>query len=322
MGVEFTVQERSALYGMLADNSNDIIFKCDARGFIVTASPALECLGVSLPTLLFGPHIRDLVSGRHADTIATEHRAALNGRGTGMWLEFPAMAGGWFEVRMGRLCDSAGRPYGVLCVMRCVTERKTLEERLFTAELTDPLTRLTNRVAFTAMLDYLIGAGAEGCLALFDLDHFMTVNMHYGHSGGDDLLRAFADLLGNLTRTDDILSRVGGERFAVLMPQIDPMSAREVCEPVIETLAALGHGASECAVTASCGVTPIAASVDHTVKRAELALFLAKAKGRSRVEVGGDGFAKATSRFATLRADLRQSAHLPSQIDAESQGAL
>lgn len=286
MGVEFTLHERGALYGMLADNSDDIIFKCDARGFIVTASPALQMLGVSLPNMLFGPHIRDLVAAVHADVIAAEHSATLNGYGSGLWLEFPAMAGGWFEVRMGQLQDDRGA-YGVLCVMRCVTQRKTLEDRLFTAELTDPLTRLTNRTAFTAMLDHLVGSGIQGCVALFDLDHFMTVNMHYGHSAGDDLLRAFADLLGNLTRSDDILSRVGGERFAVLMPRIDPVSAREVCEPVVETLAALGHSKLDCALTASCGVTPIDTSVDQTVKRAELALFLAKAKGRSRVEISG-----------------------------------
>ncbi|MDE2412721.1 MAG: diguanylate cyclase [Sphingomonadales bacterium] len=286
MGVEFTLQERAALYGMLADNSDDIIFKCDARGFVVSATPALAALGINLPTLLFGPHIRDLVAGGDAAAIEAEHRAALSGRSTGRWLEFPAMAGGWFEIRMHCLCDASDRAYGVLCVMRCVTERKRLEERLFTAELTDPLTRLTNRTAFTAMLDYLIGSGAEGCLALFDLDHFMTLNMHYGHSAGDDLLRGFADLLGTLTRTDDILSRIGGERFAVLMPQIDPLSAREICEPVIETLAAMGHGTLECALTASCGLTPLDRSVDLSVKHAELALFLAKAKGRSRVEIG------------------------------------
>ncbi|MFM5884410.1 MAG: GGDEF domain-containing protein [Novosphingobium sp.] len=286
MHVDFTLLERSALYGLLADNSDDIIFKCDARGFIVSATPALAGLGVNLPTMLFGPHLRDLVAGFHADAIMVEHRAALNGRAAGLWLEFPAMAGGWFQIRMGRLCDRAGRAYGVLCVMRSVTERKALEDRLFTAELTDPLTRLTNRVAFTAMLDYLIESDVEGCLALFDLDHFMTLNMHYGHSAGDELLRGFADLLGNMTRTDDILSRLGGERFAVLMPQIDPDSAREVCEPVIETLAALGHGALDCALTASCGLTPIGRSTDNTVKRAELALFLAKAMGRSRVEIG------------------------------------
>ncbi|WP_296679315.1 sensor domain-containing diguanylate cyclase [Novosphingobium sp.] len=299
MGVEFTLHERSALYGMLADNSDDVIFKSDGRGFIVTASPAIAGLGVNLPAMLIGPHLRDLVTPRFAPAIEADHHATFNGRGSGQWREYRGADGGWFEIRMRRLCDDRGRAYGVLSMMRSVTERKALEDRLFSAELTDPLTRLTNRVAFTAMLDYLIGNGAEGCIALFDLDHFMTLNMHYGHAAGDDLLRAFADLLGNLTRSEDILSRVGGERFAVLMPQIDPLSAREACEPVIETLAALGHGTIDFAITASCGVTRIATSVDQTVKRAELALFMAKAKGRSRVEIGvGEAAGSAFARSA------------------------
>lgn len=285
MGLEFTLHERSALYGMLADNADDVIVKSDARGFVLSASPALACFGVELPAMLFGPHIRDLVSSKHATALEEQHAAVLAGQGQGQWQEYRGADGGWFEIRMSALRDERGRPYGVLSMMRSVTERKLLEERLFTAELTDPLTRLTNRVAFNAMLDYLIGSGAEGCLALFDLDHFMTLNMAYGHAAGDDLLRAFADLLGSMTRCDDILSRVGGERFAVLMPQIDALSARELCEPIIETLAALGRGARDCPVTASCGITPIAGTLDQTIKRAELALFMAKAKGRSRVEI-------------------------------------
>lgn len=285
MRMEFTLRERSALYGMLADNADDVIVKSDARGFIVSASPALACFGVELPAMLFGPHIRDLVSPNHAAALEDDHAAVLAGRAPAGWREYRGADGGWFEIRMDALRDERGRAYGVLSMMRCVTERKQLEERLFTAELTDPLTRLTNRVAFTAMLDYLIEGGAEGCLALFDLDRFMTLNMAYGHAAGDDLLRAFADLLGSLTRSDDILSRLGGERFAVLMPQIDVESARELCEPIIETLAVMGQTARDCPITASCGITPLGGSVDVSVKRAELALFMAKAKGRSRVEI-------------------------------------
>ncbi|MDE2436759.1 MAG: diguanylate cyclase [Sphingomonadales bacterium] len=290
MGVDFTVLERCALYGMLADNSTDIIIKSDARGFIVSASPALAGLGVNLPGLLFGPHIRDLVQPSYADALEAEHRAVLAGRGDGRWHEFPGLGSGdhpeWFEVRMSRLCADDSQAYGVLGVMRSVTARKSLEERLFAAELTDPLTGLTNRIAFTTMLDYLVDNDATGCLALFDLDHFMALNMTWGQVAGDDMLCAFAGMLRDLCRREDILSRVGAERFAVLMPRVDPDHARALCQPVIDTLAALGRGArqADLAVTASAGIAPIAGSVDATLKRAEISLFLAKAKGRSRVE--------------------------------------
>ena len=291
MGVDFTLQERSALYGLLADNSDDIIFKSDARGFILTASPAIEQLGYRLPAMLIGPHIRDLVLPQFAAAIEADHRAALSGRGSARWHEFPAAtgtAGHWFEIQMRALHDGAGRLYGVLCMMRSITARKSLEEQLFAAEMTDPLTRLTNRVAFVSMLEYMVCSKAGGCLALFDLDHFMTLNMRYGQSAGDEMLCAFADLLRDLVRRKDIISRVGSERFGVLMPGLTPEEASEVCQPVIETLAVLGQSefAERFGVTTSAGIAPIALSVDRTMKHAELALFAAKAKGRSRVECG------------------------------------
>ncbi len=290
MGVDFTLQERSALYGLLAENSDDIIFKSDARGFILTASPAIEQLGYRLPAMLFGPHVRDLVLPQFAAAIEAEHRAAMSGRGSARWHEFPAATDQqehWFEIQMRALHDHAGRLYGVLCIMRCISARKSLEERLFAAEMTDPLTRVTNRVAFVSMLEYMVCGRSEGSLALFDLDHFMTLNMRYGQSAGDEMLCAFADLLRDLVRREDIISRVGSERFGVLMPGLSPDEAREVCEPVIETLAVLGQSriGERFGVTTSAGIAPIAGSLDRTMKQAELALFAAKAKGRSRVEI-------------------------------------
>ncbi|MFM5917759.1 MAG: diguanylate cyclase domain-containing protein [Novosphingobium sp.] len=291
MGVDFTLQERSALYGLLAENSDDIIFKSDARGFLITASPAIEQLGYRLPAMLFGPHIRDLVLPHFAEAIEAEHRAVMAGRGSRRWREFPAataIPGQWFEIQMRALNDAAGRLYGVLCIMRSIAARKSLEEQLFAAEMTDPLTRLTNRVAFVSMLEYMVCDKAGGSLVLFDLDHFMTLNMRYGQSAGDEMLCAFADLLRDLVRREDIISRIGNERFGVLMPGLTPDEARELCQPVIETLAVLGQSdiGERFGVTTSAGISPITGSLDRTMKQAELALFAAKAKGRSRVECG------------------------------------
>jgi len=152
--------------------------------------------------------------------------------------------------------------------------------------MTDPLTRLTNRMAFVSMLEYMVCSKAGGTLALFDLDHFMTLNMRYGQSAGDEMLCAFSDLLRDIVRREDIISRIGSERFGVLLPGLDPEQACEVCQPVVDTLAVLGRpDQAECfGITASAGIAPISGTVDRTMKHAELALFAAKAKGRSRVE--------------------------------------
>lgn len=290
MLVEFTTKERLAVYGLLADRSTDIILKTDRRGFVLAASPGLRQLGLALPAMLIGPHLRDLVHPDYRDLIEDEHRSAIGGQDNGAWIELRAAHEGgngqWFEFQVRPMSDQLGKIYGALVVMRCIAERKSLEERLFAAEFTDPLTRLTNRIAFVSMLDHLVAAPQQAALALFDIDHFMKLNMRFGQHAGDDLLIAFAGLLRAMTRSDDIISRVSGERFGVIMPGLRPEAAAAACVPIVETFGEAGRAAlgGNFAVSTSVGIAEIALSSDNTVKNAELALFLAKAKGRSRIE--------------------------------------
>ena len=301
MHVDFTLLERSALYGLLAEYSTDIILKTDRRGFVLAASPALERLGLALPAMLIGPNLCDLVHPDYRELVSGEHRGAIAGQDSGAWLELRALncAGQeqWFETQVRPMTDTQGRIYGALVVMRCIAMRKSLEERLFAAELTDPLTGLTNRIAFVAMLDHLVASPHRGALALFDIDHFMTLNMRFGQSAGDDLLRAFAGLLRAMSRSEDIISRIDGERFGVIMPGLAPEVAAATCVPIVETLAKAGGVTlgGDFGVSTSVGIARIARSTDTTVKHAELALFMAKAKGRSRIETSADsiGLSKA-----------------------------
>ena len=295
MHVDFTLLERSALYGLLAEHSTDIILKTDRRGFVLAASPALERLGLALPAMLIGPNLCDLVHPDYRELIGGEHRGAIAGQDSGAWLELRALncAGQeqWFETQVRPMTDAQGRIYGALVVMRCIAMRKSLEERLFAAELTDPLTGLTNRIAFVAMLDHLVASPHRGALALFDIDHFMALNMRFGQSAGDDLLRAFAGLLRAMSRSEDIISRIDGERFGVIMPGLAPEAAAATCVPIVETLAKAGGVTLGGAfgVSTSVGIARIARTTDTTVKHAELALFMAKARGRSRIETCADG---------------------------------
>lgn len=291
MRVEFTLQERLALYGMLVDQSTDIILKTDREGYVVSASRGLEQLGYVLPSTLIGPHLRDLVLPEYCEFIKERHRAVIAGAESNDWFELPTAdnqrRAQWFETQISPMRDVHGRINGTLVVMRSIARRRSLEERLFAAEFTDPLTHLTNRIAFVAMLDHLVAHDKSASLALFDIDHFMNFNMRYGQGAGDDLLRAFAELLQSMTRSEDIISRVGGERFGVIMPGMTPNLAEASCMPIVEALAQVGGAApNECfPVSTSVGIAAISSSTDNTVKNAELALFIAKAKGRSRIEI-------------------------------------
>lgn len=295
MGMNFTFQESSVLYGMLAESSTDVILKTDPKGFIVHATPGIVELGHREPArsdggALVGPHLLDLVAPEAKQQISKAHARAMAGEDID-WIEFPALTRDdrkrWFELRLRALLRHDGAPYGVLGVMRNVDEMRSLSERLFTATYTDPLTGLTNRTAFISMLEHMLDTRMEGCLALFSIDFFRTINMQHGQSVGDEVLTVFADLLRELLRTEDIISRIGSERFAVILPRVTAVEAEGICRRVVTTLSELKQtiGDGSFAMTASASVARVGTSLNSTIERAEMALFVAKAKGRNRLEM-------------------------------------
>jgi diguanylate cyclase (GGDEF)-like protein/PAS domain S-box-containing protein len=291
MAVNFAPGEGYALFRLLTDNATDVLLKTDRAGFILRALPALEHLGVRLPGGPIGRHILDMVHPDYAAAVREAHDGAIDRGEDSAWVEFPASTQGarerWFALRTRPLVGGGGAVEGAVSIVRSISERRSFEERLFAAAMTDPLTGLTNRGAFVAMLEHLVEARTGGCLALFDIDHMRAINLRHGHSTGDAVLAAFAELLRAICGKDDILSRIGGESFGVLLPSARPDHAEAICQSVILAWAEAGRdvAAGDLAITASAGLAPIADSLDATMKAGELALTLAKARGRNRVEL-------------------------------------
>lgn len=291
MGMNFTLQESSTLYGLLAETTSDVILKTDLAGNIVQASASLERLGFRVSNMLVGPRLLDLVAPEARADVERAHADAIAGVGQEHWIEFPAITTDdrqrWFEIRSRALRDDGGKVYGALSILRSIDQRRDLEQQLFAATYTDALTKLTNRAAFISMLEHMIDKGIEGCLAMFSIDFFRTINMKFGQNTGDEVLMVFSDLLREMLRAEDIISRIGSERFAVLLPRTTPEQAEAICSRVIKTLAELRQkvGESRFAITASASVARIGTNLDSTIERAEMALFVAKAKGRNRLEM-------------------------------------
>jgi len=295
MGANFTPEESFTLYQLLAENTSDIILKTDCDGFVSYASPALERLGVARTGHREGFHLLDLVHETCAEAVAAEHAALVAGRKRQSWIEFPAASADpaskaperWFEIRMRRLVNKQNQVAGTINVMRSIQDRVALEDKLFAASMTDPLTGLANRTAFISMLQHLVDMRNGGCMAIVAIDYFKAINMRLGQSIGDEVLVVFSELLRTLMRPEDVVARIGGESLAILMPQATAGEAKGLCENIVATLSAIRQsvGAGGTPITASIGVSPICGSLDDTMTRAEMALFLAKAKGRNRTEL-------------------------------------
>jgi len=160
--------------------------------------------------------------------------------------------------------------------------------------LTDPLTGLTNRRHFESVLETEISAvarsGEAALLLLLDLDHFKQVNDAYGHAIGDAVLKHFADLAGQTLRKIDLLGRLGGEEFAVLLPGTTMAGAYPLAERlrciVVESPAATDAGPVP--FTVSVGVALFQegdSDANAILIRADRALYRAKRGGRNRVEM-------------------------------------
>ena len=164
-------------------------------------------------------------------------------------------------------------------------------KRLSSIAYTDTLTKIPNRRAFETRLKMALdslGRTTHCALALFDLDHFKRINDNYGHDEGDRCLRAVAETAKTmLRRADDFIARYGGEEFIMLLPDIDESKAAEVAERIRQALETLRVGEHKIQLTASFGIAATRAenreNGDQLLKRADEALYQAKANGRNQV---------------------------------------
>jgi diguanylate cyclase (GGDEF)-like protein len=126
--------------------------------------------------------------------------------------------------------------------------------------------------------------GRDVCMVLMDIDHFKAVNDEHGHAAGDAVLRDTADVMRANLRSFELVYRVGGEEFLVLMPGVDRAGGRVVAERLREALEHARPG--ELSVTASFGVamaTGNAVEFEPLFDAADKALYRAKDEGRNRV---------------------------------------
>ena len=156
--------------------------------------------------------------------------------------------------------------------------------------LLDPLTELYNRRAFELALAGQRPDLGSLTLILLDIDHFKRVNDDYGHEAGDVALRRCANILTTVFRKKDVVARIGGEEFAVILPDTTLREAYEFAERVRQAVEndAFDHGGNIVRLTISAGVCQTVAgvtSLSDITKKADVSLYMAKNKGRNRVEI-------------------------------------
>jgi diguanylate cyclase (GGDEF)-like protein/PAS domain S-box-containing protein len=193
----------------------------------------------------------------------------------------------WAEISV-RFVALAGHEVR-LAILRDITERKKLHDRVIHLAYSDTLTALPNRRDFDSVLAQEVARcgryGRPLSVAMGDIDHFKIVNDTYGHDAGDAVLKELAEFMRKSLRSADYIARWGGEEFTILLPESKLDHAAELLNRLRTSIASHVISKIGRAVTMSFGVTAYAKPdrPDDILKRVDQALYISKQAGRNKV---------------------------------------
>ena len=282
------IRDQDSLWHILFEESRDGIVVLDQEGRVYEANRRFAAmLGYTLEEVRT-LHVWDWDNQFSAEELRGMIRQ-IDGTGHHFETQQVRRDGSVIDVELSNSATMFRGQKMIFCICRDISERKKAEARIHLLATTDSLTGLLNRGEFGRRLDREIDRARRYAtplsLILYDLDHFKRVNDSFGHPAGDEVLRETSRLVREKVRCVDCAARWGGEEFIILLPQTGLEGATSTAEKLRRAIAELRFAAMP-AVTASFGVTPFAAGDDAftLVKRADEALYLAKTRGRNRVE--------------------------------------
>jgi len=285
-------------YRTILENMDDAYFEIDLAGNLTFFNDSMcRALGYSREELM-GMDSRACTAQGDAEptyeTLAEMYRTG--GQGKIIPLKFVRKDGGirFSDTRISPLRNEKGEIVGFRGIGRDVTERRRLEQKLEEMATHDPLTGLPNRLLLSDRLAVGLAQAQRNntklAVMMLDLDRFKNVNDTFGHSVGDELLRAAGERLTGLVRKSDTVVRMGGDEFMVLLPQIAKIEdATKVAQKILEAFRKPfvldGH---QIQTTTSIGIAIYpedGEDVEALLKNADTALYWVKEQGRDNYEL-------------------------------------
>jgi diguanylate cyclase (GGDEF)-like protein len=189
------------------------------------------------------------------------------------------------------VCCALLAPWANAFVLRLLAELSQARDELATRAVRDDLTGVHNRRYFMELAERELARARRyqttGALLLIDADHFKQVNDTHGHDVGDEVLKAVASCLKDMTRYHDVVARLGGEEFAVVTPNMDSELLGKFAERIRKAVANMSvlSGNVRLKITTSVGlaVWDRKETAEEFYRRADRQLYEAKRQGRNRV---------------------------------------
>jgi diguanylate cyclase (GGDEF)-like protein len=199
----------------------------------------------------------------------------------------------WLLMKALAECDQNGVPEFISGAVIDITERKSADDRIRHIATHDGLTDLPNRMMFGNLLNHTIDVAKrysrKFALLFIDLDRFKAINDAFGHQAGDALLQEIAQRLKRCTRASDVVARLSGDEFVVLIQEVDEASEAGICarKIITEVMKPITLQSQECRVTASVGIALFPENGDDEqtlMKNADTAMYQAKEEGKNNFQ--------------------------------------
>lgn len=200
----------------------------------------------------------------------------------------------WVWARNFPIINEKGQVYRTVGIAEDITERKALEEELLFCATKDGLTGINNRASFFAQVEaaiFKLSQLHQSCtIMMMDLDWYKNINDTFGHLAGDFVLKRFVEICNSQLRPNDIFGRIGGEEFAIFLPNTDVKIGLVVAERIRKSIEDFKFVDDKLhkpiTVTVSIGVSPIYYNdnpLDNALLKADKSLYKAKQLGRNKV---------------------------------------
>ncbi|WP_328461026.1 sensor domain-containing diguanylate cyclase [Actinoplanes sp. NBC_00393] len=289
LGYRTQIQRRRAdeRFQALFQHAPDLVSVLDGSGRIIFSSPSAKSVLGFETGALKGHTVFELLHPEDEPKMKEHLKALLADPAGVMRLQCRARSAEgeyrWFDFTASNQMLNPSLE-GVVINARDISENRAFQERLAHEAQHDPLTGLPNRRRMQDALGSSLHSSSVAVLFV-DLDGFKPVNDQYGHEVGDELLRQVADRLSACVRSGDVLSRVGGDEFVMLMPGVTPEDATGMSDRLRYVLELpFRIAGQEITIGASIGlhVAPVAGDPDTALRAADHAMYAIKHAGGSR----------------------------------------
>lgn len=288
----FTATEQ--LYELIATHTQDLVELIQPDGTMTYVSPSHEAVLGYKPEEMAGDSIVNYVHPEDMRAIRAKFSnptSSIENETFEYRIHTKTEGYLWAEANIKLVRDEGGSLHHFVSSSRDITKRKDAEEQLKVLAYTDELTGLTNRRVFKNILKKAVARVKRqpiskiGLLYL-DGDHFKGINDAYGHLIGDQLLTKLANRLTSVVREEDLVSRIGGDEFAILLATIEsPHEAIKVADRILEAMKTpFEIGDVRLTFSFSIGISVFpdeANNAEELLDRADRSLYAAKAQGKN-----------------------------------------